>query len=122
LSADPRRISFGMKPPAGRSKFGNTLTLRHGIKFHSKKEANRYDQLLLLEKNGEVRNIRRQVRYDFRINGVLIGWYVTDFVYEERTKAVWGEVVEDVKGYPGPTWPMKRKLMKAIHNITVRVT
>jgi hypothetical protein len=53
---------------------------------------------------------------------VLIAWYLTDFVYEERTKTVWAEVVEDVKGYPGPTWPMKRKLMKAIHNITVRVT
>jgi hypothetical protein len=54
VSAVVRRVSFGMKPLAGRSKFGNKLTLRHGIKFHSKKEADRYDQLLLLEKNGEV--------------------------------------------------------------------
>lgn len=126
-----RRVTFGMKGGPDGSKYGNKITERHGIKFHSKKEADRYDQLLLLEKHGRVRNIRRQVRYDFRINGVLIGWYVADYVYEElpvlklpqgELHGAWREVVEDVKGFPSKTWPMKKKLMKALYGIDVRVT
>lgn len=131
MSAISRRVSFGMNGSADRSKYGNKKTLRHGITFHSKKEADRYDQLLLLERHGSVRKIRLQVRYDFRINGVLIAWYLADFVYEERkvvkpsdgrpAQEVWSEVVEDVKGFPAKTWPMKKKLMRALYGIDVRI-
>lgn len=129
-----RTISFGMRGSPDRSKYGNKKTVRHGMEFDSKKEADRYDVLLLLQRAGDVRNIRHHVRYDFRVNGILIAWYEADFVYEERARfpmnggaaatvdGVWCEIVEDVKGFPAKTWPMKKKLLKAIHGIDVRVT
>jgi hypothetical protein len=104
------------------SKFGNTKVLRYGMNWDSKKEADRYGQLLLLQANGELRNIRPKVKYELRVNGLLVATYTADFVYEELRKGVWFEIVEDVKGYPNDRWPMKKKLMKAIHGISVRVT
>lgn len=122
MSAVIRKVSFGMKGSPDRSKYGNKKTVRYGMEFDSKKEADRYDVLLLLQRAGDVRNIRHHVRYDFRVNGILIAWYEADFVYEECRKGVWSEIVEDVKGFPAKTWPMKKKLLKAIHGIDVRVT
>jgi hypothetical protein len=110
-------VRFGM----GRQvKYGNQKTIRNGQVFDSKREANRYDALKLLEANGEVRNIHRQVKYVMIVNGVRITTYKADFVYEELRKGAWIEVVEDSKGYPNDRWPMKKKLMKACHGITVR--
>lgn len=104
------------------SKFGNKKTIANGQVFDSKREAARYGELLLLERNGEVRNVRRQVLYELKVNGVLIAKYFADFVYELRTRGQWEEIVEDVKGYPNDRWPMKKKLMKAIYNVSVQVT
>lgn len=90
------------------------------MSFDSKKEANRYDQLKLLQHAGRVRNLQRQVKYELRVNGVLICTYRADFVYEELEHSEWMPVVEDSKGYPNDRWPMKKKLMKACHGIAVR--
>lgn len=116
-----RIVSFnaGQKP----SKFGNKKTIQNGQIFDSRREASRYAQLLLLERNGELRNIRRQVLYELRVNNVLIAKYYADFVYEQFRRATgWEEIVEDVKGYPNDRWPMKKKLMLAIFNVKVLVT
>jgi hypothetical protein len=117
-----RTISFGMRPPSGRSKFGNVKTVVAGEKFDSKKEADRWGQLQLLLKAGRIRNLRRQVLYRLEVAGVLICTYKADFVYEELTKGEWLEVVEDSKGYPNERWPMKKRLMLACHGIRVRET
>lgn len=108
-------------------KFRNEPVIRGGEKYDSKREMARHQALQLLEKNGEVRNIRRQVKYLLDVNGVRITTYRADFVYEERVhfgdgRIEWREIVEDVKGYPNDRWPMKKKLMKAIHGITVTET
>lgn len=105
-----------------RSKFGNSRTIRNGCTYHSKREADRHDQLRLLERANRIRNLRRQVKYRLEVNGVLIATYTADYVYEELAKDEWIPVVEDVKGYPNDRWPMKKKLMKAIHNIDIRET
>jgi hypothetical protein len=113
-----RVVRFGMNRP----KFGNTKTIRNGQIFDSKREANRYEALKLLEANGEVRDIKRQVKYVMIVNGVRIATWKADFVYEELRKGEWKEVVEDSKGYPNDRWPMKKKLMRACHGIIVRET
>lgn len=104
------------------AKFRNIKTIRNGMVFDSKKEARRFDQLMLLAHAGRVRNLRRQVKYELRVNGVLIATYKADYVYEETTPMGWAEVVEDCKGYPNDRFPMKRKLMKACHGIDLRIT
>jgi hypothetical protein len=103
-------------------KFRNTKTIREGMVFDSKKEASRYPQLKLLESAGRIRNLRRQVKYELRVNGVLVSTYKADYVYEELEKGQWLEVVEDVKGYPNDRWPMKKKLMLACHGVRIRET
>lgn len=103
-----------------RAKFGNTKTQRNGMVFDSKKEADRYDQLRLLERVGQVRNLERPKKYRLEVNGVLIATYKPDFEYEELVKDRWVPVTEDVKGYPNDRWPMKKRLMKACHGIIIR--
>lgn len=75
---------------------------KDGKSFQSTLEGKRYEQLLLLEKAGEISNLRRQV--PFRLHAPeptepsgkrLIGKYIADFVYEERGK----QVVEETKGF-----------------------
>ena len=105
------------------SKYKNVKTEVDGIVFHSKAEARRYQELRLLEKAGQVRNITRQVRYPFRLNGILITTYVSDFNYEELSAIdEWVPVVEDCKGYRTPMFIIKAKLMVALCGIVIRET
>lgn len=115
----PRRIQFGT---GRRPKFGNKRVIVNGEAFHSKREAARLPQLRLLERNGEVRNIQRQVKYRCEVNGILVCTYTADYVYEERRDNKWTQIVEDVKGYANDRWPMKKKLMRACHGIEIRET
>lgn len=112
------RVSFGMMPP----KYKNVRTEVDGVTFDSKGEAGRYRKLALLERAGQIRKLRRQVKYDLSVNGQKVTSYRADFVYEELTDGAWLEIVEDFKGMPDQKFTIKLKLMKAIHGITVRVT
>jgi hypothetical protein len=76
----------------------------NGIVFHSKKEANRYKELLLLEKAKQISNIRCQVTFEIyrkivTEEGVTIHAknYIADFVYYDEL--IKKETIEDVKGY-----------------------
>lgn len=101
-------------------KFGNIPTVVDGIEFHSKREAKRWGVLRLLEKGGAIRMLERQVKFPLDVNGHRITTYTADFVYHEQTKdGHWRRVVEDVKGYANDRWPMKKKLMFAIHGVEV---
>lgn len=122
MSAVPRVIMGVSGTLAARSKYKNKATTFGERRFHSKKEAGRYAQLLLLEKNGEVRDILCQVPFKLEINGKHICRYHADFTYVELRKGIWSEVVEDVKGYATPLYKLKKKLMFAILGIEVRET
>lgn len=121
-----RTVNFGMiHPPGGQQKspYAHVKKVeRHGFTFDSKKEADRYDGLLILLKADRIRNLRRQVLYRMEVNGVLICKYTADFVYEELFHGAWAEVVEDVKGWPNDRWPMKKKLFRALFGKAIRET
>lgn len=100
-----------------------------GLWFASQREARRWLELLQLERAGKISDLRRQVRYRLEVKGVLICNYVADFNYREWTGPgspnvgwceVWCEVVEDCKGTRTREYRIKRKLMKAIHEIEIR--
>jgi hypothetical protein len=104
-------------------KYHAKKTELDGITFDSKKEANRYAELKLLERSGAIHNLQRQVRYELipaqKKNGKTVEracHYIADFVYEENGKTV----VEDVKGYRTKEYVLKRKLMLQVHGIEVR--
>lgn len=101
-----------------KSKYNNQKTVVNGIQFDSKREANRYCELLLLARAGEITNLQRQVRYTLipKQDGERACDYVADFVYADKAGRT---IVEDVKGARTDMYKLKRKLMKWVHGITV---
>jgi hypothetical protein len=117
-----RRVIAGLAGRIRATKYNNKPTESQGKTFASKKEARRYDQLLLLEKNGEVRGIKCQQEYRLEVNGHLVCKYRADFTYEELRRHEWHFVVEDVKGFQTAVYRLKKKLMVAVFDIEVRET
>ena len=102
------------------NKYHNSKTSVDGIRFDSKREANRYMELKLLEKAGVIKDLRRQVPYVI-INKSRYGRaikYVADFVYLENGQLV----VEDVKGVRTPVYRLKKRLMAEVYGIEVKET
>jgi hypothetical protein len=101
------------------SKYRNRKCVVDGEKFDSEKEARRWRELKLLEHAGEIKNLRRQVRYELRVGRIPICAYVADFAYVQNSR----RVVEDVKGYrrgnPYRLFLVKKALMKSLHNISI---
>lgn len=84
-----------MEIPAQR-KYGNLPTEYAGLRFDSKAEARRAQELDLLERGKAIRNLRRQVRFALHApGGAQVGLYIADFAYTDC--ATGKEVVEDVK-------------------------
>lgn len=116
----------GSKP---KRKYRNTPTERllpngECIKFGSKKEAAYYDNLMVLEKAGTVRNIKLQYQYLLKpaYTDAYTGErfraisYLADFVFERLEDGKWREVVIDTKGggrkgTETKTFILKRKLL-----------
>nr|DAH20738.1 MAG TPA: Endonuclease [Caudoviricetes sp.] len=119
-------------------KYRNKKVEVDGILFDSKKEANRYIELKLLKKAGEITDLKRQVRYEliprqreqstemykagphkgeYKPGKVVEQscYYVADFVYKEGENIV----VEDTKGMRTKDYVIKRKLM--LHKYGIRI-
>ena len=86
----------------------------------SKREAQRYQGLLLLEKAGRIRNLETQVSFRLAVDNILICRYILDFRYEELQKRAWVLVHEDAKGYATPVYRLKKRLMLSCHGIEIR--
>lgn len=99
------------------SKYHAKPTVVDGIRFASKGEASRYSQLRLLEKGGRITDLKLQPRIPININGVKICTYVGDFFYFDRDKKQL--VYEDFKGVKTAIYRLKKKLVKACHNIDI---
>lgn len=120
-----------------RNKYQAIKTTIDGIEFDSRKEARRYQELLLLQRAGAIRNLQRQVKYvlipaqydtyarlgkkgqRLKDGKVLLERecaYIADFVYDENGKTV----VEDTKGVKTKDYTIKRKLMLYVHKIKIR--
>lgn len=99
-------------------KYRNTPQITPDGRFDSKLEYNQWLVLKLRQKAGEISGLERQKSFDLIVNGVKICRYVADFVYIERGQ----QIVSDAKGILTPEFKLKAKLMRAIYNITVRIT
>jgi len=102
------------------SKYHSTPTEVNGIRFDSKREANRWAELRLMERAGKIQKLKRQVKYllipsQYR-DGKCIereASYIADFVYIKDGHLV----VEDCKGFRTPEYKLKRKLMLERYDI-----
>ena len=99
-----------------------------GYHFASHAEARRYRELQLLVLGHAIADLECQPVFPLHVVELYrTGWpiqittvakYVADFRYTDLRN---GEiVVEDVKGVRTPTYKLKKKLVEAIHGITVR--
>lgn len=76
-----------------------------------------------MEKAGEIKNLKRQVKFSLlpsqKINGKVVERpvvYIADFVYEQNGKTI----VEDAKGHRTKDYILKRKLMLFFNGIAIK--
>ena len=100
------------------SKFNNERVVTEDGAFDSKKEHRRWCELKLLQLAGEIRNLKHHQVFKFEHNGVSIGSYEADFTYFQGNEFV----VEDSKGVRTDVYLLKRKLMLAFFNISIKET
>lgn len=107
-----------------RNKYNNCPADRGGIRFDSQKEARRFDQLILLERAGQITDLRMQVDFtlqeaytDTEGRRVRAIRYKADFTYRRNGQLV----VEDVKSSATKTktYAIKRKLMAERYGINI---
>jgi len=97
------------KPP----KYRNKIVVVDGLKFDSKREAARWQELKLLQSAGKIRNLVRQVEFKLAPAVSIKGRkrpalkYIADFAYDDGPQ--W--VIEDVKGKVTEGYRIKRHLM-----------
>jgi hypothetical protein len=95
------------------SKYNNRKITFNGIIFDSVGEANRYKQLLLLEKANRISDLKTQVKItlldSFKLDKATIRGisYYADFQYVEGGKTI----IEDYKGFKTDVYKLKRKLL-----------
>lgn len=108
------------------SKYHNRKVMVDGITFDSQKEAQRYAELKLLERAGEIYDLQRQVPFvvipeQRDQNGKLLERevkYIADFTYKEKGSL--RRVVEDVKGLKTDVYKIKKKLMLYRNGIRIK--
>lgn len=97
-----------------RNKYNAIKTVVDGIKFDSRKEAARYQELKILRRAGEIRDLELQPRFllqdKFKLDGVTHRKieYVADFKYWDNKEKKW--IIEDVKGVRTQVYLIKKKL------------
>lgn len=102
------------------SKYYNRKTEVDGIKFDSKKEARRYQELKIMERAKIITNLRLQPRYQLQeryTNGdgkkIREMSYVADFEYHDTVSGLL--TVEDVKGMKTKEYLLKKKLFEKVY-------
>jgi hypothetical protein len=102
------------------NKYFAKKTIAMGLKFDSRWEAERWGQLKAMERAGVISELERQIKYELSINDIKICNYIADFRYLQQEEDGFSRlVVEDAKGVLTPEFKLKKKMMKAIHNIDI---
>ena len=113
-------------------KYNNRKVTYNGVTYDSVKEYKRHCDLALLERVGQITDLKRQVWFPLipaQYEDVIDQKtgkkkrrcvereirYVADFTYKQHGKLI----VEDVKGKRTPAYIMKRKLMLYFHGIRI---
>lgn len=102
-----------------KNKYHNEIIEVDGEKIDSKKEYERYKELKLLENQGIIKDLRRQVRFElqpsYKKNGKLVRgiYYIADFVYIDTFKGQ--KIVEDTKGYRTEIYKLKKKIFEYVY-------
>lgn len=107
------------------NKYFNKKVMVDGIKFDSKKEATRYEQLKILKQSGLIKELELQPTFvlqpayknnkDEKVRAIT---YKADFIYFDIHLDRY--IVEDVKGYKTDVYKLKKKLFEYQYpNLTI---
>lgn len=97
------------------NKYGAKKTVKDGIEFDSKMEAERYRMLMLLERAGEISELTLQPVFQLVDPFTKMGKkkrgikYTADFMYKQDGQTI----VEDVKGFAARDFSLRRTLFDA---------
>ena len=134
LSGKDAERLFGIKAKK-EPKYKNQKVVAFGKEFDSQLEANRYGELLMMERAGEISKLQTQVPFELipakrepdkkgPRGGVIKGnvieravIYKADFVYKDKHG---NKVVEDTKGVKTKDYRLKKKLMLHVHGIRIK--
>ena len=137
-------MAFKVRKWSGKNKYGSIKTKVGAEVLDSKREARDYQTLLILERTGKIKALKRQVRVPLVVNGKKVCDYIPDFVYFEpgpflgneaamrlvelvyggplETPEHWRLVLHDSKGWRTHVFILKKKLVAAIYGLEVRET
>ena len=106
------------------TKYRAIRTMVDGIYFDSKREANRYSELKMMEKAAIINSLKLQPEFKCMVNGKKVCTYKADFEYlivdDIGPQGQIGYyIVEDVKGFKTPVYRLKKKLVEACYPGTV---
>ncbi len=105
-------------------KYRNEKVKYDGHTFDSQKECQRYIDLKLLQRVGEIRDLRLQYKFILQDGYVFQGkkiqaiTYIADFVYWDVGKGCM--IVEDVKGFKTDIYKLKKKLFEYRYGIPIQ--
>ena len=101
------------------TKYKSKKIILDNIKFDSKKEGNRYEELKILEEAGLIKELELQKVFElqpsFKKNGKTYRkiTYKADFYYYDNHLQRY--VVEDVKGFKTEVYKIKKKLFEYVY-------
>lgn len=103
-----------------RNKYRAKPTVIDGFRFDSKRESERYAELKLLERAGEIFGLVVHPKFSIDIQGEHVCTVELDFAYTAGNVTK-HDVVEDVKGVDTAMSRLKRKLVHACHGVEVAI-
>lgn len=110
-------------------KYGNKKVQIDGIAFDSRKEANRYCELKIMQQCGAIKDLQLQKEFELiPAQYVFVDAnkrkcversckYKADFYYYDNYLKKW--CCEDTKGFKTKDYIIKRKLMLYVHGIRI---
>lgn len=108
VTAQEYQVLIGMRKPdeakKPRRKYHNEPTVVGGIRFDSKREAARWSELQLEQREGHISKLRRQVAFALNVGEENIGKIVVDFVYTRGGATVYEDVKSDATVTPIFKW------------------
>ena len=99
-----------------RNKYNARRTVIDNISFDSMAEARRYGELKILERAGEVSDIKVHPVFPVEVNGIQVCKVILDFTYTDKHGCT---VHEDTKGNDTAMSRLKRRMVEAAYSIDV---
>jgi hypothetical protein len=108
-------------------KYGNKKVRIEGRVFDSQGEHRRWLDLVMMERVGVIKDLKRQVPIELAPSAKLVGSrrarpavrVVVDFSYFDKQQG--RQRYEDFKGVETPVSLLKRHLAKTVHNIDIEI-